>query len=98
MRIGAAGDDREAGCLKRCGEGLRVLDDGARIGRKARLQRLAQRHRLGGDDMHQGAALEARKHRRIDPPGDVGIIREDHPAARPPQRLVRRGGDDMGVG
>ena len=62
-----------------------------------RLQRLAEGHGLGGDDVHQRAALQAGEDRRVDLLGDVLVVGEDHAAARAAQGLVRGGGDDMGV-
>ena len=59
------------------------------------LQRLAEGDRLGGDDVHQRPALQAREHRRIHLLGDLLVIAQDHAAARAAQRLVRGGGHDM---
>ena len=61
------------------------------------LQRLAEGDRLGGDDVHQRAALEAGEHCRVDLLADLLVVGEHHAGARTAQRLVRRGGDDMGM-
>ncbi len=81
----------------RRGERLGVVDDLARIDLEVGLQRLAEGDGLGGDDMHQRAALKAGEDRRIDLLGDVRVIGQDKAAARAAQGLVRRRGDDMGV-
>ena len=77
-----------------------------------RLQRLAESHGLGGDDVLQRTALDAREYGRIEdlrhhlhgalrrglPPGILEILaHQDNAAAGPAQGLVGRRGDDMGV-
>jgi len=57
---------------------------------------LEQGHRLGGDHVHQGPALPAREDRRIDFLGPL-LVAQDHAAPRPTQRLVGRGGEDVGL-
>ena len=61
----------------------------------ARRQRLAKADRLAGDDVHQRPALNARKHGPIDFLG-IGLLAEDHAAARSAERLVRGRGDEIG--
>ena len=97
MRVGAAGDDVEAVRLQMLGQRLGVLHHVARIGAERGPQRLAEGHRLGGDHMHQRAALHAGEHRRVELLGDLLVVRQDHAAARAAQRLVRRGGHHMRV-
>ena len=46
--------------------------------------------------MHERATLRAREDGAVDPLGQLGRA-EDHAAARAAQRLVRGGGDDVGV-
>ena len=53
--------------------------------------------RFGGDDVHQGAALNAGEDLRIDFLG-ILLLAEDQPAAGPAQGLVGGGGDEIGVG
>ena len=48
------------------GEGLSVLDHRLGVGLEARLERFAERDGLGGDDVHEGAALKAGEDGRID--------------------------------
>src|SRR5664280_1939584 len=67
----------------------------AGIGAEAWPQRLTERHRLGGDHMHQRAALHAGEHRRVEFLGDLFVVGQDHAAARPAQRLVRGSGHHM---
>ena len=76
---------------------LGVLHHGARVGLELRPQRLAERHRLGGDDVHQRAALHAGEDGRVDLLGEVLLVGEDHGAARAAQGLVRGRGDDVRV-
>ena len=97
MRIGAAGDDIEAGAFQRIGQHFGVLDDILGVGLERRLERLAEGDRFGRDHMHQRAALHAGKHGRIELLGQRLVIGENDAAARTAQRLVRRRGDDMGV-
>ena len=55
-----------------------------------------QRDRLGGDRVHQRAALLAGEDRLVDRLRVLGAA-EDHAAARAAERLVDRRGDDVGV-
>ena len=97
MRVGTAGNNRQTQLGKRRGQGLRILDNGPGIAGELRPQCLAERHRLGGDDMHQRAALQSGKNRGIDPPRNLRIVAKDHAAARAAQCLVRRCRDNMRV-
>ena len=63
---------------------------------KSGLQRLAEAHRLGGNDVHQRAALHSREHDFVDRLCVLGLG-EDQAGARTAQRLVRGGGDDLRV-
>ena len=95
MRIRAAGDQIGAALLKTAGKRLGVGDHRLGIGLELGLQRLAERHGLGGDDVHQRAALEAGEDRRIDLLGDGFVVGQDHAAARAAQGLVRGRRHDM---
>ena len=77
---------------------LRILDDGASVGAERRLQRLAQRHRLGSHHMHERSALLAGEDGRVDLAGDVVVVGQDQAAARAAQGLVRGGRGHVGVG
>ncbi len=78
------------------GEGLRVGDRLALAG--AELLRLseAERHRLGGDHVHEGAALLPGEHGAVDVLLEL-LGAQDHPAARPAEGLVDRRRDHVGV-
>ena len=76
---------------------LGVVDDVLGVDLEVGAQRLAEGHGLGGDDVHQRAALDAGEDRRVDLLGDVLVVGQDHAAARTAQRLVRRRGDDVSV-
>ena len=82
---------------QRLGQRLGVVDHALGVELELGLERLAEGDRLGGDDMHQRAALQAGEDRRVDLLADLFVVRQDHAAARAAQRLVRGGGDDMGV-
>ena len=97
MRVGAAGDDVEAADFKRLGQRLGVFDDVLGVSAERRPQRLAEGDRLGGDDVHQRAALHAGEHRRVDLLRELLVVGQDHAAARAAQRLVRGRGHDMGM-
>ncbi len=62
----------------------------------AGLERLAEAHGLGGDDVHQRTALDAGKHLRVDFFREL-LLAKDDAAARAAQRLVGGGGDEIGV-
>ncbi len=68
------------------------------IGPELRLQRLAQAHGLGGDDMLQRTALGAGEHGGVDLLVQVVVIAQDHAASGAPQCLVGGGGHHIGVG
>ena len=69
------------------------------VGLKARLQRLLEGHGLGGDDVHQGAALDTGEHRAVQLVflGEL-LAGEDQSAPGAPEGLVCGGGGDVGVG
>ena len=71
--------------------------DGAALALAERLGRGdLERDRLAGDHVLERAALLAREDGRVDLLG-VLLAAEDHAAARAAERLVDRGGDDVGV-
>ncbi len=96
--VGAAGDDVEAVGAQRFRKRLSVFDDVLRVDLEVRPQRFRERHRLGGDHMHQRPALQAREDRRIQLLGDDLVVGQDQAAARTAQRLVGGGGGDVGIG
>src|SRR5580693_9679065 len=97
MIVGPAGGNGVTALTERRGERLGVVGDLPRVKLEFGPERLAEGNRLGRDHMHQRAALEARKYRRIDLLGDRLVIGENKPSARAAQGLVGRRGDDMGM-
>src|ERR1700733_6358440 len=97
MVVGAPGYKLVAAGEDRLGERLGVGDYGMRVSFEFWGQRLVERDRLGGDDMHQRSALEPWEDRRVDLLGEVRVIGQDHAAARSAQGLVRGRSDDVGV-
>ncbi len=98
MGVGAAGDDRQPALEQLLGQDLGVFHHLRGIDLERGVERLAERHRLGGDDMHQGATLNAGENRRVDLFRDVFTVGQDHAAARAAQGLVGSGGHDIGKG
>ena len=80
--VGAAGDQVQAGLDHRRGERLGVVDHLAGVGLEVGAQRLAERDRLGGDDVHQRTALDAGEHRGVDPLPERLVVGQDQAAAR----------------
>src|SRR5690606_9725148 len=68
--VGPARDDPQARLLEARGERLGVLDHRLRVDLEFGPQRLAERDRLGGDHVDQGAALHAREY------GGVELLRQ----------------------
>ena len=66
VRVGAAGDDAQAAILEHGGQHARVLEHLLLVDLEFARQRFLERHRLGGDDVHQRPALDAREDRGID--------------------------------
>ena len=63
MIVRTARDDGDAALHKRGRHGASVGDDLLLVGREFRLLRFEKADRLGGDGVHQRAALAAGKHR-----------------------------------
>ena len=97
MVVGAAGDDLDAALEQSLGQHLGVGDDLLCIGLELGRQRFLEGDGLGGDDVHQRAALDAGEDGRVDLLGQILVIGEDHAAARAAQGLVRGRRCDMGV-
>ncbi len=97
MVVRRAGDDAEAVLLHALAERLGVAHDLLLVGLEFGPQRLAERDRLGRDDVHERAALHAGKHLRVDFLR-VLFLAENQAAARAAQGLVRGGRDEIGVG
>ena len=69
-----------------------------RVDPEFRLRRFAQADGLAGNDVHQRPALRAGEDGAVQFFGKFLVSREDHAAARAAQRLMRGGGDDVGIG
>ena len=74
-----------------------LRDDLGRVGGERRVGGLAERHRLGRDDVLERAALQAGEHGLVDGRTELGPA-QDAAAPRAAQRLVGGEGDDVGVG
>ena len=70
-----------------------MVDVGFELG----LERLAERDRLAGDDVHERAALRTGEHRGVDLLEELLGVRQDEAAARAAQRLVAGRRRDVGV-
>ena len=108
--LGAAGDEGVAPLGQAGGEGLGVLQDLSLVGLEVAPLRLVERAREPRDRVVVRAALEAGEDGEVDLVLYVvldglpllvraahALAEEDHRAARPAQRLVRRRGDHVGV-
>ena len=67
------------------------------VGLELGLEVFAERDGLGGDDVHERAALAAGEDAAVDRLGQLFVVGQDQPAARAAEGLVRRRGDDVGV-
>ena len=87
--VGAAGHDGDS--RRRCSVSASALAFSTtclRVNLELRPQRLAEGDRLGGDDVHQRAALQAGEDRRIDLLGDVLVVGEDHARRAGPRSVL----------
>ena len=95
--VGAAGDDAVTVLRQAGGERLGVHDDLPLVIAELRLERFVKANGLGGDDVHERAALDAREHgRRRSALANCSLAHDDA-AARSAQTLVRGGGDELRV-
>ena len=97
MIVCTVGGQTKATGHQRLRQGLSILDNLLLVDIELWAQRLFERHRFGGDHMHQRSALHAGEDPTID---DFGVLRlaQHHAAARPAQGLMRRRRDKIGVG
>ena len=87
MAFGAAADDAQAALGKRLGQDDGVLRDLLLVGLELGRERLLERDRLGGDHVHQRAALDAGEDRAVDLLGDASSFIRMMPP-RGPRRLL----------
>ena len=95
--VRAARDDAEPVLRELVREHGGVLHDLLGIRLERGLQRLAERDGLRRDDVHERAALDAGEDSLVELLAELGVLAEDHAAARAAQRLVRRRRHDVGV-
>ncbi|EAU64874.1 conserved hypothetical protein [Stigmatella aurantiaca DW4/3-1] len=76
---------------------LGIGDDLPLVHLEFRGEGLLERHGLGGDDVHQRPALDAGEDLAVERLGEL-LTAQDEPAPRPPERLVRGGGDELRQG
>src|SRR5690606_35386539 len=102
--LGAGGDDLVVALDDHLRHRPRVLHHLSLVGLELRLQRFLDGHRLGGDHVHQRAALDAGEDDALQLLADLGIglarallAGDDDAAARAAQGLVRGRGDHVGV-
>ena len=96
--VGAAGDQLQTAVHQRLGQGGGVGHDLVLIGLEIRAEDLSEGHGLGGDDVHQGAALNAGEDGAVDLPGDHRVVGEDNSAAGSAHGLMGGGGDHVRIG
>ena len=95
MIVGATAHNLIAALRERSGQRSGVCDDRLAIRLEFRAQRLEKRHRFGGNDMLERAALCSRENGFVDCLRMHGLT-ENQSAARAAQCLVRRAGNDIG--
>ena len=95
--VGAAGDEAVAAIEEFVGEGLGVFDDLAGVGFELGFEGFTEGDGLGGDDVHEGTALEAGEDGGVDFFSPVGLA-HGHAAARAAEGFVGGGGDEVGEG
>ncbi len=94
--VGAARNDPEAFGRKRLAECFGIGDDLLLVLAEFRLKRFKEADGLGGDHVHERAALNSREHRFVERLGKLRFA-EHHAASRASQRLVGGGGNKVGV-
>ncbi len=97
MVVGAAGNDIKTAFNQGFGQRLGVLHDLCGIVLELGLQRFTEGNSLGGDDVHQRAALQAGEDGGVELLRQILVVGEDHAATRAAQGLVRRRGRDVAV-
>ena len=88
MAVGAPGDDAKAALVHDFRHHARVVEHLLLVVLEFARLRFLEAHRLRRDHVHQRTALQTREDRRVDH-FLVLRVREDQPAARTAQRLVR---------
>ena len=92
MVVGAAGNQAQAAFHHALAHGSAVVYHVLDVGLELGLQRLTEGNGLGGDDVHERAALGTREHGAVDLLGNSLVVGEDEAAARAAKGLVAGGG------
>ena len=90
MRVRPAGNKIQPAFFQRFAHNFGILDNLRRIFLKLRGQIFAKTYRFCRNHMHQRTTLRSRKDSGINFLGNLGIIRQNHAAARAAQRFVGR--------
>lgn len=93
--VRAAGNDAEAEHRETRGNRLGIVHDLSRVVAEFRLKRLVEADRLGGDDVHERAALDTWEHLSVDFLGKF-LAAQDEASTRSAQAFVCGGGDEVG--
>ena len=97
MVVRTVGDDAEAEFRHFGRHGLGVFDNLGRIVLEFGLQSFSETGRLGGNDVHEGAALHSGEDGCIQFFG-VFLLADDEAAAGAAQGFMRGGGDEVRIG
>jgi hypothetical protein len=96
--VGAAADERKPALESPSASRTAFFDDLLLIGLERRRQRFLEADRLGGDDVHQRAALDAREQRAGRSPSHTARGRAPCRRAGPRSVLWRRRRDEVRIG
>ncbi len=96
MAVGAARNNAQTPLLKSFCHYPRVVNHHFLVALEFVALRFLECHRLGGDNVHQGPALNSRKNGGINRLGELFLAGKDEAAARAAQSLVRGAGDKIG--
>ena len=97
MVFGLAAGDSEAKIGEGTGECLCVFDDLLLVGFELWLECFSEGDGFGGDDVHEGAALDAGEDIAVDEFVEFFVVGHDEAAAGATQRFMCCCGDDVGV-
>ncbi len=95
--VGAAGDEVEAPIHEHARHHLGIGEHLLLVDLESRLERLVERHRLAGDDVHERTTLGTREDRRVVGLDPLAAASEAETTTRTPQGLVCGGRDVVAV-
>lgn len=81
MVVGSSGGDAEAVAGEVVGEGLCVFDDLLLVGFELGFECFTERDGFGGDDVHEGSALDSWEDIAVDEFVEVFVVGHDETAA-----------------